>query len=85
MMIASTADRWIKVIIAAVLMLLEYIVRLWVSLILRFFPASLFTGFVAIKSVGNFNLQEFDQGEETHSSPAHQMKSVPLLFGLLLT
>ena len=46
-MIVNSLDRWVKITVAAVLVLLEYVVRLWVSLILRVFPASLFRRYVS--------------------------------------
>ena len=48
MFLVNSVDRWVKVFVAAVLLTLEYVVRLWVSLVLRIFPVSLFTRYVSI-------------------------------------
>lgn len=52
-MIVNSLDRWVKITVAAVLVLLEYVVRLWVSLILRVFPASLFRRLLSLLPTTN--------------------------------
>lgn len=46
MFVINTLDRWVKVAVAAVLLILEYIMRLCVTLILRIFPVSIFQLYV---------------------------------------